>query len=152
MEFSPPQKALFRLARRWSFMRVANAVGFPKFISWQDGKVYATGAAMGAVIVARGGSEDFVNAGRVMQRLWLRATALGLWLHPITALLFAAARVRAGETSVFSQVHCELIEREYRIVEEAFGASREIVAMMFRIGHADPPSACSSRRAPLFLI
>ena len=152
MEFSPPQRALFGLARRWSFMRVANAIGFPKFISWQDAKIYATGSALGAVIMKSSGPEDFVNAGRIMQRLWLRVTACGLWLHPITALLFAAARVRAGEASMLSAAHRELIEREYREVEQVFGASAETVAMMFRIGHADPPRAHSSRRAPDILI
>ncbi len=146
MEFNLIQKLLFRLAKHWVLMTVGIRAGLPKFIAKEDAKLYATGAAMGIVAMEGDRPADFVNAGRLMQRIWLKATAHHLALQPVTATLFFAQRIRARETEgVLSPQQVEIMKRAYADIQKTFRVTDRNIAMMFRIGRAAPASARSSR-------
>ncbi len=146
MEFNPMQKLLFRLAKHWPLMTVGIRAGFPKFIAKEDAKLYATGAAMGIVLIEGDRPTDFVNAGRLMQQIWLKATAHQLALQPVTATLFFAQRILAGETEgVLSPHHIAMMKTAYTDIQKTFGVTNGHIAMMFRIGTAAHASARSSR-------
>ena len=53
-------------------------------------------SALGLLTVKPAGRQDFVQAGRALQRLWLTATREGLALHPLTFLPYAFARLLRG--------------------------------------------------------
>jgi nitroreductase len=148
MEFKPPQKIAFRLASWWPFMRIGILLGLPKLIVNDDSKLYATGAALGIIRMNGDAPVDFINAGRIFERLWLTATGKGLYLQPVTALLFAARRLFGGDDESFNAEHAELIKREYENLKNVFGVKDGVIAMHFRLGHAAPPSANSSRKDP----
>lgn len=146
MEFNPIQKLLFSLAKNWTMMRFAIRAGLPKFIAQEDAKLYATGAATGVVALPAQRPTDFINAGRVMQRIWLKATVYKLALQPIVATLFFAQRILAGKTEeVLSQRHVDTIKTAYADIQRIFNLKNECITMMFRIGTAPPASARSSR-------
>jgi len=148
MEFSLPQKAAFYLASHWSLMRLFKVLGLPKLIVNDDAKLYSTGAVLGAVVIDNETDVDFINAGRIMQRIWLKSTQYGLAFQPVTALVFAAQRVFASEADIFSPNHRKIIEINYNIMRQSFGVKNGTIATFFRIGHASPPSARSSRKMP----
>ncbi len=148
MEFILPQKIIFWLASHWPIIKVLNVFGLSRFIAREDTKLYATGAGFGVLLLKNSQAEDFLLAGRAMQRLWLTATSLDLSIQPIVALVFAAMRINSDIDNYFSPGHVAIIKSNYNIVQGILNAPRQTVAMLFRIGHADSPSAFSSRKHP----
>ena len=81
--------------------------------------------------------------------MWLEATKLGLAVQPVTGLLFLAQRIgQEDSNSVFTNKQIKLIAESYSELKQIFGLDGEVIAMMFRIGHAKEPSARSSRMKP----
>lgn len=91
--------------------------------------------------------EDYVAAGRAMQRFWLTATSRGLHVQPeMTPLIFAAY---AGAGKPFSRVR-ETLEGANRVragLEALLGRERLARAVfMGRVGAGPAPKARSLRR------
>ena len=148
MEFNPVQKILFRLAKNWHIMKLAIKIGFPKFIAKEDAKLYSTGAALGIIVVKDNSKESYVNAGRLMQRVWLKTEKMGLSLQPVTATLFFMQRILADDTGDMTVQHIKLLKNAYKDIQHAFNVENDTIAMMFRIGYADKAGARSSRQEP----
>ncbi|MDP3901877.1 MAG: hypothetical protein Q8Q37_02805 [bacterium] len=146
MEFNPVQKIMFRLAKNWPLMKLAIHLGLPRFIAKEDSKLYASGSAMGIITMSGNNSRDYVNAGRLMQRVWLKATSFGLVLQPVTATLFFAQRIISEKTeNLLSSYHISLMKSAYDDIKRTFDVGNETIAMMFRLGEAGPASSFSSR-------
>lgn len=150
MEFPPPVKFIFWLAGFWPIMRIFNKLGLAKFIAWQDAKLYSSCGAMAAIIISNHAKENFIDAGRITQRLWLKATQMNLYLQPITATLFAGRRLEVEKGNFFSQKHQTIIQKNFNQLKHIFNLQPpETIAMMMRIGYADPPSGLTLRFPPL---
>ena len=91
---------------------------------------------------------NFINAGRLTQRVWLKTTKMRLGMHPVTGILFLARRVMAGEAKELSEEHIQLVKKSYETIKSSFGIENGVIAMAFRIGYADKPSARCSRKSP----
>jgi hypothetical protein len=90
--------------------------------------------------------DDFVAAGRAVQRVWLTATQLGLWQQPqMTPLIFARyARQGVRFTAVESlqRKGADIAGR----IEGLLGADAERAVWMGRIGEGRAPTARSVRK------
>ena len=130
---------LFKGLRHWGVMRVLNTLGTHRFIGFRGAYLPCR---MAPHVCALATSLDLdrgaVAVGRALERIWLRATSFGMAFQPL-----AGAALLALES--------------YRDVEEgvrrrlASGWSRlctdVLPLMVFRIGHARPPSMRSGRPA-----
>jgi len=87
MELKPPQQAALKLLRNWQIMKFFNHLKFARMIAKDNAKIYASGAGTG-IIIANDRDEDFLLAGRAMERLWLKATQMKLSFHLITGTMF----------------------------------------------------------------
>lgn len=149
MEFPLPQRLLLRLVRHWPFVRAFNMIGFSRLVPKGSSQLYASSSGIGAIILKNDSNASFLHAGRIFQRIWLTATHLGLAIQPIAAMPYLAQRVAAGEADVFSPQHQGVINRAYTTISHIFELRPgEDIAMIFRIGYADAPSARSMKRAP----
>lgn len=147
MELKPPQQvALKNVFRHWPLMSTLNKVGIAKKIASGNAKVYASTAAMGAIIV-EDTDEAFLDAGRVMERIWLEATRLGLGFQLTTGILFMHQRVLSGDFPGLSEKHRGAIEQAYGTIATLF-KTRGTIALVFRVGEAPPPSALSIKQPP----
>jgi hypothetical protein len=146
LELASPQALGFRLLKNWNFLRQLNRLGISKFIAKQAEGLCLSSSAIGAVIMDENTDEAFINGGRLMQRVWLEATRLGLSIQPTTGIAFLLQRVLAGEKEGLSTVQIGLIQDAYERMRSAFtlGAG-ETIAMLFRTGHSRPPTARSRR-------
>ena len=100
-------------------------------------------AALGAVL-AEPTAEGAVEAGRELVRLWLKATELGLGLHPLGALPGLLCWLESEHTPVSKAVN-DLAGRA-REARGALGAiGPEAVHVVFRLIHAPIPSLRSLR-------
>lgn len=146
LELPPPAKILFPIFRRWSVMSWLNRrLGFYQKIAKQNAKTYASAPAFGIITTLNNSAKSCVLAGRVFERLWLTVTKLGLSLQPLTGVLFFMRGIEAGKTSNFSSEQLLSIENDYQTIKKVFGLINEVVLLMFRIGHALPPTARASR-------
>ncbi|PIR97486.1 MAG: hypothetical protein COT91_01185 [Candidatus Doudnabacteria bacterium CG10_big_fil_rev_8_21_14_0_10_41_10] len=153
MEFAVPQKVFFWLASHWPIMKLMNRFGLSRFIAREDTKLYAKSSAICGVVIPRTTPESYINAGRILQRVWLKTVKLGLALHPVSALPFAARRAQGSGSEVFNSLHREKITKNYGEQLSLFKITTEFVGMVFRVGFAQPPSAvCSKKEAQIKII
>ena len=146
LELLPPAQFMFKVFSKWNRMRIFKALGFPKMVLKQNAQIYASSGAMAAITITNTTPRDFINAGRLTQRVWLIVTKLGLSMQPMTGILFFMLRLRGGDTTAFSPTQQELIKTQYKKVETIFQVSdNKTITMMFRIGNGEAPSAQSSK-------
>ncbi len=152
MELPPPVQIMFRFVlRHWGAVEALNHIGLSRFIPKQSALVYAASSAFGAIILSGDANEDFVAAGRAFQRMWLTATGEGMSIQPTTALPYLMQRVTANEASAFTPEHRALISKAYGNISRTFHLEgREHIAMLFRIGYGDKPTAVSLKTRPPF--
>lgn len=152
LEFLPHQLKGVKLFKNWLILKILNKVGkVSKMIAKENALKYAGSGAL-AVVVAKGDKrEDFINAGRAAQRVWLTATKLGLSVHPCTGIIYFMERIKGEDREEFSESHLKIIENGYKDIEEIFGVGGKTIPMLFRIGLADEPSARSMRMKPNIL-
>ncbi len=92
--------------------------------------------------------DDYVEAGRGLQRFWLTATSLGLMMQPeMTPLIFARY---AREERFFTQNRraASLAKTIWDGLKTHWGVDAAAVVFLGRIGHGTAP-ASRSRRKPL---
>jgi len=152
LELPPPAQVIFKIFRHWPIMKVLNKIGMAKAAAQGNAKIYASCAAMGTVVVPHKTPQDFITAGRIMQRVWLKATQIGLNIQPLTGVLFFMQGIRAGHTEQFTPAQLNLIRGAYASIKNVFDVRDEEIVMMFRIGEGGEPNACSSRLPPQIVI
>ncbi len=146
LELAPPAKASFKIIKNWKVMNVFNKLGFHKMVGKQNAKTNAAAAGFGVLTVPNLEPLNFLQAGRAMQRFWLTATKLNLSMQPLTGIIFFMYRILANDTGKFSPEHISKIKLAYNEIRSTFGIKdEETIAFMFRIGHAEKPTARSSR-------
>lgn len=150
LELPPPALAGFKLFKNWPLTNLFNKIGLSKMIGMQNAQIYAASSGIGIITVEDLSAETFIKAGRVLERLWLTTTSLGLSFQPLSGLLFFMYRIMANDTERFTPAQVEAIKDAYANIRGIFGlessdGNRPVVAFMFRIGHGGKPSARSSR-------
>ena len=93
---------------------------------------------------------DFITAGRVIERIWLKATRLGFSFHLITGTMFFWQGINLGGLKLFSREHQQLIDEEYQAILDIAGIKDKswLVTAMFRVGRGGEPTARSSKKMP----
>lgn len=139
---------LFRIIKNWRAMSFLSYFGFPGIAAKGNATINMQSAAFGMITTKGVSPENFVIAGRAMQRVWLETARLGFALQPVTGLLFLAHRVDANETKGLNDAHCEMIKNGIVTLKKIFHINNETPVMMFRVGYAEKPSAFSLRNKP----
>lgn len=147
MELKPPQQKALRLFRYWPVINVFNKLGLAKSIAKENAVSYSSAALMGAILVDDNDA-DFVEAGRVMERLWLKATQMGMGFHILTGIPFLWQGI-AVNGKEFSQKHIDLIKDAYQKITSVYTITdNKIPTIIFRVGYGEQPTAGSSKKPP----
>ena len=149
-ELPPPIQLLFRYIKNWDKTKMLNHIGLSRMASKANAATYATTPLVGVIVAPAFEPRAYIDAGRVFERVWIKAAKNGLAFQPVTGILFLAQRVIAKETQDLHQEHLPLIQSAYETIKKGFGISDKIPALYFRIGYADAPSARTKRRPPEF--
>jgi hypothetical protein len=147
MELRPPQRIAIHLFRRWPVMRLLNRLGAARSIARGNARNYAACGSYGAVLCGND-DKDFMEAGRVIERAWLKATALGLSFHLQTGVNFLWLRQAEEGQGILSNEHLSIIRQEYEKILRTFDAEGKIIPAIFRIGYDGGPTARSPKKAP----
>lgn len=145
LEMNFGQRSALRLFKSWSIIKFFNKLGAARGIASSNAKTYAAVGAIGVVVVPDN-DLDFLKAGRLMERVWLNATKMGLGFHLVTGILYLWQRIQDSDFKDLSDEHRRLTEEAYKSIANAFNiAPDQRIAVLFRIGNTTPPSARSKR-------
>ncbi|HEY8209255.1 MAG TPA: Rv1355c family protein [Myxococcaceae bacterium] len=143
MGLSTPELVQLSLWARPGAPGLLSEIGGGRAVEEMARQRLVASAALGAVL-AEPTAEGAVEAGRELVRLWLKATELGLGLHPLGALPGLLCWLESEHTPV-SRVVNDLASRA-RETRGALGAlGSEAVHVVFRLIHAPIPSLHSLR-------
>ena len=149
LELPAPARIGFKVMSKWSRAQLLNKIlGFNRVAAAGNARAYESASAMGIVVAPQESERSALETGMLVERLWLTATARGLALQPLTGILYFMLRLRAGETEGFSEDDRQLIAEYESTIRDIFKLTAdETPYFMFRVGHAPPVSARSSRYA-----
>lgn len=145
LDLAPPDALAFPLLKRWPLVRFLNSFGISRIVAGNARKLALSSSALGLILIPGAGAADYVNAGRILERIWLEAARIGLSVQLTTGITFLMQKVLEGDTSGLTAPHIELISEARRKIAARFGVTSETIAIMFRIGKSLPPSARSLR-------
>ncbi len=151
LELKKPQEIVFRIIRHWPMMAALKKIGLAKFIASENAKIYGTGGAMWAISVNEASHENFITAGRVLERIWLICAKEGISLQLMTGILFMRQKIMDSKTDIFSPDEVSLIKTSYDQISSAFNIKGGIITLMFRVGYSEKPSAFSYKKEPIIV-
>lgn len=147
VELSASDAAAFRLLRSWRALQMLSRVGMGSALEKLSRDYVESASALALLTLEGTDGETFFRGGRILQRLWLQATALGLGFHPLTAINFVFHRLEWGGGDGLEpaqhRAFRELRER-YRQVFRLPPDTAEI--LLFRLFEGPPPTARALRR------
>ncbi len=146
LEMTPSDRAALRVLRQWRVASVLRQIGGGSFLEQSSREAVASASAV--CLLTRPGADlpSYFLGGRAVERVWLTATSLGLFLQPMSASIYLFARLEHGGEG-FSPEEQAAIGRERRAFLELFPVPAGHGEMLlFRVARTDPPSARSARR------
>jgi hypothetical protein len=147
MEATPSKAFVFNLLKNWKVAKFFNKIKLLQKIYQESTKTNSSAALIGAIVV-EDHDDNFTQAGRLMENIWLRTSKLGLNFHLMTGVLFLWQQANFGEKSIFSEDEKSIINKAYKNLGEIFNVKNKTIALTFRIGKADKPLAVSYKRPP----
>ena len=147
LELSAVDRAGLGVVAQSGAMRVLGAIGAGKGLGAMTRKWMRGASAMGVVSIPGTDRVAFFRGGRVLERVWLRASAQGVGLHPMTGLPYLLARLDRAGGDGYSAAQIETLQRLRRGYHELLQfAADEGEILLFRVTPAQQPKARSLRR------
>lgn len=148
MEFKGPQIFLVKKLLNRKFLNFMDKLGMIKGIYKNVVKLYfSTPYLLGFSVVNE--DREFINLGRLIENIWLRAVKSNLYCHLITGIPFLWQKINFENTDIFTNSEKEIINNSYNNLKKIFNVSEDkIFVGVLRIGYASPPSAISVKKIP----
>lgn len=148
LELPPLAQMMFRLLKHWSFARLLAKIGFPQMVAKTNAEQNASASAFGVITATKTNRATYLEVGKMMERIWLTATAQGLSMQIVTGITFLARSLSNPEVArLFSPSEQERITTAHAIIKKSVDENREPI-LIFRIGMSDGPTDVSYRREP----
>lgn len=120
---------------KWSVVGILNKIGFPEKIHKQSTASCISSSILCAILVNNEESENYLRGGRLLQRVWLKSTKLGLSIQPMTGIPYLARRIFSGNSEGFSPEQVKLIKQADEIIDNGFNKEKKTIIMIFRLGY-----------------
>lgn len=151
MELNGAEKQLFKAIKNWPVINTLNKIGFSNVIRSQNAAQYGSAGCSAVISTRNDGAQDYLQAGRFVQRFWLIATRLKLSLHPIVGVIYCSQKVKYDKPNIFSESHSSMLTENYGILDSiatAHGKTNKHIVFYFRMGYAKPTAYQSTRKEP----
>lgn len=132
----------------WFVTRLLNYIGLHRIMAFR-GTWLPMMSASHIVSLVHAGPADYVESGRIMQRLWLQANKLGLSVQAlgVTSLFFARLHLKKGEGFTPTQLKTlTALEDDFANITPEFNKETDQLIMLFRLGYEKKPASRSYRR------
>lgn len=147
LELAPPDRMLFPLLKYFGLVRFIRRFGATGMIAANARKLMRSSSVAGIITIADTRPENWLNAGRMLERVWLESTRQGLAFHLMTGITLMVQRVHAGAVEGLDSDNISLVKQADTLLKKLSGTESP-VALLFRIGNAEAPSARSLRLTP----
>ncbi len=147
LELNPVQQHLFPILASWKRMRILNRFGLSWFASTQSYRLLRSAPA--ACLITTDGTDrlSYLTGGRLMQRIWLTTSSLGIAFQPMTGITFLISIQNLAGGSGLNPVHQGQIMSIQDRLKDIFPFDKgNGLIMLFRMGWASSPTAHSIRR------
>ncbi len=142
-----------KLMRSWRMAKIASLFGASHMGADSYAERYLASSAFAALYLSGNSDRDFVVGGRAIQRLWLKATELGLAVQPIAGLFIGqgADGEKLTDLEMLSEKQYHIVEKDYREIRSVLDMENKVLAIVLRLGYARPPAARSLRKEPIII-
>ena len=123
----------FILTHNWQVMQLLiRTVAIEKFMAYKSTKPIAPSPTLGSILVTNFENATIVEAGRIMQRIWLIAQRFGLGFQPICTLPYLQAAIAQGSKDFSPQQKQKLSEcqKTFRSLW-SLDAEQELVCLLY---------------------
>jgi hypothetical protein len=145
LELAPRDKLFFPLLKHFNLVRLARGFGATRLIAANARKLMLSASAVGLISIATDANTSWLSSGRLLERVWLEATRLGLAFHLMTGITLLLQKVREGDAEGLGRNNLELLTKAEALLTKLTGDTA-ITALLFRVGFCSPPSGRSLRR------
>ena len=147
LELSEGNIAVLRLLSSWPTLARLRTIGGGGGL--ESPSRDAIDAASGVALLRRRstGASTHFHGGRALQRIWLRATSMGLSIQPMSVLVYLFDRIENGDAvGLEEDTRQGLIDLadQFRKLFPPLGFPASDL-LLFRIAYADPPTVRSNR-------
>lgn len=146
LELAKPDRMMFPLLANFNIVKFISMFGATRMIAANARKLMLSSSAAGIITIADTSPVNWLNAGRMLERIWLEATRQGLAFHLMTGITLLGQRVQEGELKGLDSGNLSLVKQSQTLLKQAAGSELP-VALLFRIGRCDQPTARSLRLA-----
>jgi nitroreductase len=147
LELTRADLAGIRLARQWSSIVFLRHIGGGRSLERAAKNTVAASSAIGLLTTPGTGPTSYFQGGRALERVWLTASALGLAMQPMTVVLYLWTRLARGARGEMSDAEVTVLEAQRERFLRLFDLPADTAEiMLFRLAHADAPSARSLRK------
>jgi len=136
---------VFKMMSHWSIMKLLRKLGIPNKIGSENEQVYASSSAVGFISIPGNQPRDYFEAGRVFERVWLTSTSLGLYIQPTTGVIYMHENLKFGYSGPLTPDEQSQVTDAYEVIRSISEIGARTIAVLFRIGRGEPPSAKAVR-------
>jgi hypothetical protein len=133
----------------WPIARAIGTLGLWQPLNRMRIAHYKKTGAFAAIITPSNDRTNYIDTGRSFERLWLRATQLGIELQPCVGVLLLYESLVKQNFAIFTPKQRNIIKTGRNKILERFGDRGQGVPMFFRLGYAPPPKARAFRKEPI---
>lgn len=147
LELAGADRAALKVLTKWENVNLLARVGAGRMLETMARNNVAASGAIATVTVAGTDRAAAVHGGRVLQRVWLEATARNVGVHPMAGLPYLIQRVerhgREGLTQGQATELASVATRLRAVLPEPEGHGH---ALLLRLFYGPPPTMRSLRR------
>ena len=111
-DLKPSEIAGLRLAKDYEAIAYLKKWGMGKSFGKITSDAIVNSLAMGLIVLEKGETPCFMDAGRAIQRMWLASTSYGIAIHPVTTPIMVFASFHSNPER-FSEAEQEEISALY---------------------------------------
>ena len=138
---------LFKLIASWKRLKILNFFGMSRLLNFYSQLQLWSSQAAGLITAASQAPLDYVLGGEIMEKVWHEITRSGLALQPMEALPIFIINFNLTGGAGFTENQKKKLQELKREFYPLFGLKdHNALILLFRIGYAAPPTACSLRR------
>jgi hypothetical protein len=127
----PGGKAFLRLIKDWDRLAVLNRFGCYKFLSLMEERPVSKATSL-ICIAGPDGSNGALDAGALMERIWIYLNAEGIGVQPYYVITDQLQRLKAGKISAPLSPFIKTIQSEVKTV---LRSESNTLQMLLRIGY-----------------
>lgn len=120
VDFNLSEIAGFKLAKNWAVVKQLKKWNGGGAFEKMGRKCINASSAMGLVTVPEYTEMQYLQAGRSIQRGWIKANEMGISLQPMSALIFLFARLTRGEGEGLTQKMKDELEEMLPLYHDLF--------------------------------